>query len=166
MVDRSTIGGFAAGIVLGLVLGAALMGTVSVAPGSDGTTSTPRYSYGTSGGCFDGANPNSGWVHVVANGETWATTVNATVVHDPGTVVDVTVRERPSGRTEIALQTSTETTDAAREECLSATTLTIGAAVATPELVVTMNGDTVRTISQDETTPNLYPLPNPINATG
>jgi hypothetical protein len=144
------------------------MGIGSIAPGSAGTDATPAWSYGIGTGCYDGPRENVGWMHVVASGEYWSTTLNATVVHPPEKDVRVNLSQRPTGGYEIALRTvdRQDTKRGINETCLLASTLDVATGLPEPNVVVTMNDREIRAVSQDETTANLYPLPNPINATG
>ncbi|MFB6179676.1 MAG: hypothetical protein ABEI77_08135 [Halorientalis sp.] len=157
------------GLVVGLVIGA-VGGATFAGPNQvhlDNST-LPTSVSSASSTCYDGPRKNAGWVHVVAGGRRWTTTLNATVVHPQGTDVRVNVSQRPTGTYEIALETVPHTSEKPlqNESCQAATTLNVATALPKPHFVVTMNGRVIREVDQDETTANLYPLPNPINATG
>lgn len=155
------------GVCIGLLIG--FVGGIMIADANTSglDNSTLPTSWSSASTCYDGPKENTGWVHVMANGERWSATLNATVVHPYGTAVEVNVSQRPTGGYEIAL----ETVGMAREkplpdaDCQKATKLNVATALPEPDFVVTMNGRTVRSVDQDETIANLYPLPNPINAT-
>lgn len=150
----------------GLPLGEAALGF----PDSSGSSTpdpSPGFSLSKASGCYDGPRENAGWVHVVASGRTYAVTLNATVVHDAGTV-DADVVRRPTGEYEIALTTTAATERRkgySREGCLVATELGLGTGLPYPEFVVTLDGREILSVDQEETVANLYPLSEPVNAT-
>lgn len=160
------------GLALGLLVGATLagpLGAVGDGPGPD--PENPLTSYATAGpGCFDGTPENTGWLHVVANGQSWGVTLNATVVHPRGTELDANVSRWATGEYEVAIRsvepTATATPRPLPEGCRAETSLDLATGLATPEFVVTVNGRTVASVDQDETYANLYPLQNPLNVTG
>ena len=153
----------AAGLLIGFVAGIVVSGANS-APLDDSTLPTSVSSGGPS--CYDGPRENVGWLHVIASGERWTTTLNATVVHPRGTDVTVNVSQRQPGDYEIALETvQSNSLKFENESCRAATTVNVATDLPDPDFVVTMNGRPVREVDQEETTANLYPLPNPINAT-
>lgn len=157
------------GVVVGLVVGGPV--GVILAPGSvvspQPTDDTPAATYSSSSGCYDGSQKNSGWLYVAANGEAWAVSLNATVVHPRGTDIELNISQRPMGTYEIALNTNDTATDEpySDENCLVETTVDIATALSKPNFVVSLDGRIVRSVNQDETVANLYPIPNPLNAT-
>lgn len=153
------------GLLIGVVAGSILTAGSHTQAADD---SSPPTSYSSSGStCYDGPRDHAGWLHVVATGETWTTTLNATVVHPRGTEVDVDVFRRSTGTYEIAIRTSNTTQEKPLpEDCQAATTVNVATALAEPSVSVTVDGRTVRTVDQDETGAILYPLPNPIEADG
>ncbi|WP_254761687.1 hypothetical protein [Natrinema marinum] len=152
------------GLVVGLLIGGVVGGIVMSSDASAPDASDPPTSYTSVGpSCYDGPRANDGWLHVVANGEAWTTTLNATVVHPRGTEVDVDVVRRSTDTYEIALRTTeTDRGKSLAEGCRAESRLTVATALSAPDFVVTVDGRTVRTVEQDETVPTLYPLPNPI----
>ena len=90
-----------------------------------------------------------------------------TIIHSPGTELAVNVSQRPTGAYEIAVQTeeATRTKAVAEKDCQPATTLTIAASLDRPNYVLTVDNRTIQSVNQEETIPNLYSLPNPINIT-
>jgi hypothetical protein len=156
------------GLVIGLLIGAAIGSTPPTTPSSSRTDTGPAASYSTAGpSCYDGPPEHAGWLHVVVNGETWAVTLNATIVHPPETEIDVNISQRPTGDYVIAFQTveTTREKSLSQEDCQTATRLTVATGLTEPKFTVTMNGRTIRSVDQDETVANLYQLPTPINAT-
>lgn len=157
--------GLIIGIVIGSVVG--LPFTTGAQPSPSDSATPASYSYSTS--CYDGPEENTGWLHIVASGETWTTTLNATIVHPRGTEVDLTVSQRSTDTYEIAFTKvevpSPSGKPADPENCQLATTFTVATGLLEPDLVVTVNGRTIQSVTQEETVANLYQLPNPINAT-
>jgi hypothetical protein len=157
------------GLLLGLALGPVIPFPFSgnASPGGQETPDpNPGYTVGKGTGCYDGPRENAGWVHVVANGETYAVTLNVTVVHDAGDV-ETDVFRRPTGEYELALTTTGSPNDrkGGGTACRAATSLDLATGLPYPEFVVTLDGRQVLTVEQDETVANLYPLPEPLNAT-
>ncbi len=161
---------FLAGVLAGAVL-------LTAAPGLAGGPSemgpdpenppTSTYSGGPS--CYDGeVNPNAGWVHEVAAGTSYAVTLNATVVHDAGTEVRASVDRRDGNEYELALRTVPITPERSLDCELVRTTFGMGVSLPTSyeRFVVTANGRELVSARRTDTTADLYPLPNPVNATG
>lgn len=158
------------GLLIGVLVGSAMSGPLAASTHSPSPDpDDPPTSVSMAGpSCYDGSREAVGWLHVVANGETWAVTMNATVVHPAGTEIDVTVSRRPTGDYEIALDTVGTARDRspADGECRASTTLDVATALSRPSFLVTVDGRTIRSVEQDETVANLYPLANPVDATG
>ncbi|MFC4450334.1 hypothetical protein [Halorussus aquaticus] len=168
----------AGAFVLGLVAGAigwagfgAPVGTADSGPDAE----SPGYSLSTSGpDCLD-VRPHGGWVHEVAVGESFAVTLNATVVHDPGRTVSANVSRTTPGTYRIALETVADgrevskaaANDSRREGCRVATHVRLGTGLPTDyrQFDVTVNGHLLLTVENEDTTGDLYQLPNPVNAT-
>ena len=125
--------------------------------------------WGTGGpNCFDAPTPNAGWVHEVAAGESYAVTLNATVVHERGERVKPNVTEWADGQYRLDLRTVPDDGRAKTpENCRAASSLTIGISLPTDyeRFEIAVNGRTLRTIEREDTMADLYQLPNPINAT-
>lgn len=161
---------FIAGVLAGAVLLTAVPGftggPVDMGPDPD----DPPTSVSMGGpSCYDGeVNPNSGWVHEVAVGTSYAVTLNATVVHDAGTEVETTVHRRGESEYEIALRTVERTPERAQGCERVRTTLGMGVSLPTSyeRLVVTVDGRELVNARRTDTTADLYPLPNPVDATG
>ncbi|UPW00088.1 hypothetical protein M0R88_16430 [Halorussus gelatinilyticus] len=170
----------AVAFVVGTVVGAvgwvgfgAPLGQADSDPGPD--PESPPVSVGKSGGgCLD-TRANAGWVHEVAVGHSFAVTLNATVVHERGQTVDATVTQVTPGAYRIDLRTVAEeprTSDERKSEsppegCRVATDLRLSASLPTDyrSFEVTIDGRTLLTAENEDTTADLYRLPNPINAT-
>lgn len=165
---RALLTGLVLGLLVGVAVGGAFgSGSLPIASEADRTDQEPGLSYGRAGpSCFDGPGANDGWMHVVANGRTWLVTVNATIVHPPGTAVEVDLSQQPTGSYEIAFRTVASTPEKPPEEqdCELATSYEVATGLPEPTVVITMNGRPVRAVDQDETVANLYPLPNPVVA--
>ncbi|WP_135854662.1 hypothetical protein [Halorussus salinus] len=141
-------------------------------PGPD--PESPPVSVSKSGGsCLD-TRAHAGWVHEVAVGHSFAVTLNATVVHERGRTVDATVTRVTPGAYRIDLRTVPEETRSDEpedksppEDCRAATDLRVSASLPTDyrSFEVTIDGRTLRTVENEDTTADLYQLPNPINAT-
>lgn len=157
------------GVVIGLLVGGPV-GAI-LAPGSIVSSSppdsTPTATYSSSSGCYDGPQENNGWLYVAASGESWTVSLNATVVHPRGTEIDLNISQRPTGTYEIALITNDTATDEpySGKDCLVGTTVDIATGLSKPDFVVSLDGRIVRSVSQDGTVANLYPVPGPLNAT-
>ena len=172
--DTSRLLSIAMAVLAGVLAGAVLLtavpglagGPVDTAPDPENPP-TSTYSGGPS--CYDGeVNPNAGWVHEVAAGSSYAVTLNATVVHDPGTEVRASVERRGENAYELALRTVAVTPERALDCELVRTTFGMGVSLPTgyERLVVTANGRELLGVAREDTTADLYRLPNPINATG
>lgn len=163
--DRRFLVGLLAGLIVGIVVGLFAASAPASPAAADGPPPTVTSSAGPS--CADGARNVTGWTHVMANGQTWAVTLNATVVHPPGTTVAVNVSRGPTGTYDVAFETVAATGDrpAIGEDCRLETTVNAATSLQEPEFEVTVDGRRVRAVDQDETVANLYPLPNPLNAT-
>jgi hypothetical protein len=160
---------FLAGVLAGAVLLMAVPGLAGgpAQPGPD--PENPPYStYSGGPSCFDGeVNSNAGWVHEIAVGDSYAVDLNATIVHDAGTVVRADVIPRSANGYELALRTASATAD--RPYNCDRVRTTFGMAVSLPtsyeELIVTMNDRELVRATREDTTGDLYPLPNPLNVT-
>jgi hypothetical protein len=161
---------FLAGVLAGAVLLTAVPGLaggpVDTAPDPD---DPPMATTSAGPSCFDGeVNPNAGWVHEVAVGSSYAVTLNATVVHDPGTEVRASVERRGENAYELALRTVAVTPERTLDCDRVRTRFTVGVSLPTSyeRLVVTANGRELLGVAREDTTADLYRLPNPIDATG
>jgi len=154
--------GLLAGLLIGLLVAPAVGIGASQSP--EPNLDDPGYSLSLSGGCYDGPQEHGGWVHTVAFGQGYPTTLNATVVHAPEETVDANVTRRADGRYELALRTVPDD-DTDRCDGQGASQVGLATTLARPAFVVTLNGRTVLAVDQTETTANLYPLPQPLNAT-
>ncbi|WP_311170356.1 hypothetical protein [Halobellus ordinarius] len=161
---------FLAGVLAGAVLVAAVPGLLGGPVESGPDPQNPPYTTASGGpSCFDGdVTPNAGWVHEVAVGDSYAVTLNATVVHEPGTEIRADVIPRSGNGYELALRTESVTPDRSFECERVHTEFSIAASLPTSyqRLIVTMNGRELVGATREDTTGDLYPLPNPLNATG
>jgi hypothetical protein len=168
---------FLAGVLAGAVVVSVFPGVLGLG-GSVGPTDTgpdpenPPFSTQAGTGCYDGPgdySQNAGWVHEVAAGTSYAVTLNATVLHPAGTSVEGDVVRRRPGEYELAIRTVTST-DAPDRGCeLLDTSFGMGVSLPTDyeSFVVTIDGESIRRVENGATTTaELYPLPNPVNATG
>lgn len=135
-------------------------------------TESPGFSLGTASGECGDLTPNAGWVHDVAAGEQYVVTLNATIVHDGSQTVWANVSRVLPHAYRIDLRTvPDERGDETRRkgpedgECES-TRVLLGTGLPTDHrrYEVSINGRTLLTVENDDTTPDLYPLPNPISA--
>lgn len=158
---------FLAGVLAGAVLLTAVPGLAGGPVDRGPDPDNPPTSVSMAGpSCFDGeVNPNAGWVHEVAVGTSYAVTLNATVVHDAGTAVETSVNRRIGNEYEIALRTVDRTPERAQDCERVRTRLGVGVSLPTSyeRLVVTMDGRTLVSATREDTTADLYPLPNPID---
>lgn len=157
---------FALGVLLGAVGPGVLAG-----PPSNGSDGVPMTLSSSGPGCFEGPTPNAGWVHEVAAGESYAVTLNATVLHDRGTEVRPNVSEWSPRRFRLDFRTVSDEGEDPKEpqgRCRVATEFRLGLSLPTDyeRLDIAVNGRTVRTVEREDTTADLYRLPNPVNATG
>ena len=161
---------FLAGVLVGGVLLTAfpLGGPVDTGPDPDNVPATVSMAGpGCVGDTVD-VNPNGGWVHEVAAGTSYAVTLNATVVHDAGTELDVGVR-RVGDTDTYAVRIDAVDGEAPPGDCDRVRTrLEVGASLPTSyeRLEVRADGELLVDAARDDTTADLYPLPNPINVTG
>lgn len=165
---------FALGLVVGGVGGIGYGGAFTPTDAGPDPESPP-YSLSTSGGTCLEPRPHAGWVHEVAVGDSFAVTLNATVVHDRGRTVAANVSRVMPGAYRIDLRTVTDDRGLANEsreksppaDCRVATDLRLGASLPTDyrQFEVTVNGRTILAVENEDTTADLYQLPNPINAT-
>ena len=165
---RSVGLGFLAGILVGAVLMTALPGPAGGPSETGPDPADPPYTTARAGPtCVDGgANPEAGWVHEVAVGDAYAVTLNATVVHDAGTELRASVVPRRGGAYELALGTASVTPERSVECPRVRTDFEMAVSLPTSyrELRVTLNGRTLVRATRDDTTADLYPLPNPVDA--
>jgi hypothetical protein len=171
--SSAVVAAFVLGLVAGAVGGLGFGGQfASTDAGPD--PGSPSYSLSSSGpDCLD-VRPHAGWVHEVAVGDSFAVTLNATVVHDRGQRVSASVNRVTPGAYRIDLRTVPETTrtsdageqKSAPEGCRVATDLRLGASLPTDyrEFEVAVNGRTLLTVENEDTAADLYQLPNPVNA--
>jgi len=160
---------FLAGLLAGAVLVTAMPGLVGGPSQAGPDPGNPPFTTASGGpSCFDGeVTPGAGWVHEVAVGDSYAVTLNASVVHDAGTEVAADVVPGPGGSYELALRTVPVTPERTLQCERVHTTFEMAASLPTSyrELVVTMNGRELVRATREDTTGDLYRLPNPLNAT-
>ena len=161
---------FLAGVLVGGILLTAFPLTGPADTGPD-PSNVPATTSMAGPSCVDGevsVNPNGGWVHEVAAGTSYPVTLNATVVHDAGTELDVEV-QRVGDTDTYAIRIDPVDGEAPPGDCDRVRTrLEVGASLPTSyeRLVVTAGGETLVDAEREDTTADLYPLPNPINVTG
>lgn len=161
---------FAAGILVAAVVLTAVpgLGTGPDTPSPD--PEAPSTSITSAGPSCDGwsAAQDAGWVHELGLGDARVVTLNATVVHDPGSVVEPAVARFGDANYAIALE-ATDATEAAVSSCDRVRTR-LEVAVTLPagsdRVVVEEGGETLLEIDRSDSTPVLYRLPDPVNATG
>ena len=168
----------AVAFVFGVVLGS--IGGIGIGIGDTDEPrdfDSPGFSLSKSVGACGDVDPDSGWVHDVAVGESFAVTLEATVVHDWNRTVTANVGRVSPGRFLIDLRTvPADSAEAARKKAnvstestsgCAATDLGLGTSLPTDyeEFTVAVNGRTLRTVEYDGTVADLHRLPNPINAT-
>ena len=165
-IAMAFLGGALAGAVVLTAAPGLLGGPVEMAPDPD----DPPTSVTSAGpSCHDGdVNPNAGWVHEVATGNSYTVTLNATVVHDAGTDVRASVEPRGGNGYELALRTVAATPERALDCERVRTRLEVGVSLPTSyqRLAVTLDGRELVSAAREDTTADLYPLPNPVDATG
>jgi hypothetical protein len=164
---RLLLTGLALGLLFGFLAGTVLTADATTPDATDAPGDSPPLSFSRAGpSCLDSLESDAGWVHVVASGQRWSVTLNATVVHPPGSTVNVNVTKQQTGNYEIALRT-VEAADGKTQSrnCRYASRLSLATGLDSPEFSVTLDGRLVREVDQDETVANLYPLPNPVNVT-
>lgn len=161
---------FAAGILVTAVVLTAVPGLA----GGPGTLSpdpdNPPTSVTTVGpSCDDGTViPDAGWVHELGVGDARVLTLNATVVHDPGT--EVTARAFRFGEAKYDISVGTRSAEGETEFSCDQVRTRLEMAVTLParydRFVVNEGGETLLEVDRDDTTASLSPLPNPVNASG
>lgn len=106
---------------------------------------------------------HSGWVHLVAHGETYDVTFDVQVCH--GTQDEVKVELEESETDEYALVFTTNGGTRSDSNCDFGTRIKGGGRIPTDFelLTVVLNGETIQTVKKDGTLPTLHPLPNPID---
>lgn len=160
---------FLAGVLVGAVLVTGVPGLLGEPAETGPDPQNPPYTTSSGGpSCFDGhVTPNGGWVHEVAVGDSYAVTLNATIVHNAGTEVRADVVPRSGNGYELALGTASVTPNRSVECERVRTKFSMAASLPTSyqRLLVTMNGRELVRVTRDDTTGDLYPLPNPLNAT-
>jgi len=160
---------FLAGVLAGAVLVTAVPGLAGGPVETGPDPENPPYTTSSGGpSCFDGeVTPNAGWVHEVAVGDSYAVTLNATVVHEAGTEVRAAVVPRSNDEYELALRTVSRTPERSFDCDRVRTTFAMSASLppSYQRLVVTMNGRELVRATRDDTSGDLYSLPNPLNAT-
>lgn len=165
---RPTVRTLIIGVSIGLIIGGMTVTAVPLgAPLQSEEEPTHQTSYSSAGpSCYDETQTNSGWLHVMANGESWAITLETTILHPKDEVVEFEITERPTGTYEIAFVTveSDSTTKRSDKECRTATTFTVATSLERPDFDVTFDGRTIHSVNQDDTMPELYQLPHPLNA--
>ncbi|WP_276282039.1 hypothetical protein [Halorussus caseinilyticus] len=173
-LPTAVLAAFAVGLVVGATAWAGFGG--AVAPTDSGPDpESPPYSLSTAGGnCLD-VRAHAGWVHEVAVGDSFAVTLNATVVHERGQTVEAEVNRGVAGRYRIDLRTVADGRESANgtakksplEGCRVATDLRLAASLPTDysDFEIAVNGRTLLTVENEDTAADLYQFPNPVNAT-
>lgn len=177
-LSSAVVAAFALGLITGAVGGLGIggqFGPLDSGPAiSAPDPESPPYSMSSSGAnCLD-VRPHAGWVHEVAVGDSFAVTLNTTVVHDRGQRVSANVSRVAPGAYRIDLQTVPEETRTSDEDqgksppegCQMATDVRLGTSLPTDyqRFEVTVDGRTLLTVENEDTTADLYQLPNPVNA--
>lgn len=105
---------------------------------------------------------HSGWVHVVADGETYDVTFDLRVCHGRQEEATVGLEQRVTN--EYALEFETTGEADGESDCEYGTRITGGGTLPTEfeMLRVTANGRTLQTLENEGTMPRLRPLPDPL----
>lgn len=178
---RQSLPALALAFAVGVAVGTAGVGFGTLSD-ADTATDAPRdfespgFSLAKSlGSCGDG-HAHGGWIHDVAVGETFALTLNATVVHEWNESVTANVTRTSPGVFRIDLRTGpgNRVAERAREknvtrsppDCAS-TTLDLATNLPTDyrRFTVSLDGRDLRTVENDGTGASLTQLPNLIDAT-
>lgn len=105
---------------------------------------------------------HSGWVHTVADGETYDVTFDVRICHQDEVEVEFYKRESDK----YTLSFSTDGGTPSKSDCDFGTQITGSGSIPTDfgSLNVDVNGETLRRIKREGTLPSLHPLPDPIDA--
>lgn len=147
--------------------------------GDDGTAGTNNadvrsltLSKSGPGTLADASDVHSGWVHVVAHGETYDVTFDVRISHDRTEEAEVSLRGFPGGEYDLELATSeaSETPKLAKPDAGGrqfGTRITGSGTLPIDfeSLRVTANGETLRTVENEGTMPVMRPLPDPVEPT-
>lgn len=106
---------------------------------------------------------HSGWVHLVAHGETYDVTFDARVCHRQQDEVEVEIYE--SDPDEYTLAFTTDGGTHSESDCDFGTRIKGGSTIPSDFelLAVSLNGETIQAVEKDGTLPTLRPLPDPID---
>lgn len=131
--------------------------------GTSGTTDTLGLSLSKGGPSELSDDVHSGWVHLVAHGESYDVTFDARVCHRLQDEVEVELSERTTGEYTLAFTTDGGTHS--ESNCDFGTRIKGGGTIPSDFelLAVTLNGEPVQTVEREGTLPTLRPLPDPID---
>lgn len=173
---RKLLPAFVLVFLLGMVVGGAGgIGSGLVSSASDDSPrdfDSPPLSLSSASSSCGETRANSGWVHDVAVGKSFAVTLNATVQHAPTETVSVNVSKISSERFRIDLQTVPSDRSEAAQQKMNETTssrcagteLRLATSLPTDyeSFEITIDGRTIRTVEYDGTGADLHQLPNPV----
>lgn len=131
---------------------------------SDGTDYLGALSKAGPGGFSNSDDGRSGWVHTVANGETYAVTFDVRICHESQSEVAVELYKSATG--EYTLSFATNGGPHSESDCNFGTHLNGSGSIPTDfeSLNVDVNGETLRNAKREGTFARLHPLPDPIDA--
>lgn len=127
---------------------------------------------GSPGSLADSDEVHSGWVHVVAHGETYDLTFDVRSCHEPGREVTIDLHGIPGGEYDLgfatteASKTGATTTEAdADSDCAFGTRINGSGTLPLEfeKLRITADGRTVQTVEKEGTMAVMRPLPDPID---
>lgn len=106
---------------------------------------------------------HSGWVHTVADGETYDVTFDVRICHDSREEVEVELYRRATG--EYALSFTTDGGPHGESDCNFGTQINGSGSIPTDfeSLSIDANGGNLRTVDREGTFAALHPLPDPID---
>lgn len=133
-------------------------------PADDSDTLGLTLSKSGPGRLADSGEVHSGWVHVVAHGQTYDVTFDARICHGHQDEVEVDLTDGMSDVYALEFSTNGEIDD--DSECNYGTRIVGSSTIPTDfdSLRIKVNGRTIQTVEKESTTAILRPLPDPIES--
>lgn len=112
----------------------------------------------------DSPDPSTGWIHIVADGDSYSITHDIRICHDETGTVNAEVTGEDENDGTYSLDFHVEGNQNGNTDCNSGTRIWGGASIPNDfeSIQLTINDEIVQTMKKEETVPTLHLVPDPI----